>query len=167
MSKKKTKSKKKNNIQKKKKNNLKSLIAVISVIVGIAIVILVSYLVHFYTSLESTDFANTIWRSKSAYDASADEVDIKTVYNNKYDNYQGSLELKSDGVFTFWMSPGDPNDGTHQGTYTYERDKNTISVTFDNGEEAVFKIVRDKDNSINHIEVPYDEYTVWFYLSES
>ncbi len=167
MSKKKAKSKKKNYTQKKKKNDFKSLIAVISVVVGIAAVILVSYLVYFYTSLESTDFANTIWRSKSAYNASDDEVDMDIVYNNKYDNYQGSLELKGDGVFTFWMSPGDPNDGTHQGEYTYDKDKNTISAKFDNGEKVTFKIIREKDNSINHIEVPYKGYNVWFYLSES
>jgi hypothetical protein len=167
MSKKKSKKKQQSNIKKPKKKNLKSLIILICVCVAICAVIVVSYFIYMSTSLEGTDFANTIWRSKSAYDASADEVDITTVYNNRYDNYQGSLTLKSSGEFEFWMSPGDPEDGTHKGDYTYDREKEQLSATFDSGEEATFKIIRNSDNTIDHIEVPYEDYTVWFYLSDT
>lgn len=165
MSKKSNKKNKKKNIKlpKKKKFNYKSLAIWLSVFAAAALVLLCSYIVYLNTSPEAADFVNIRWSSEKAYDASSDEVDMYTVYNNKYNNYQGSMELKGDGGFTFWMNVGDPNDGTHSGRYSYDRDKQKINAVFDNGQKAVFKIVRNDDNKIDHIEVPYEGYTVWFY----
>lgn len=167
MSKKKSKKKKKNvNTPKAKKKSYKSLIICLCAVAVIAAVIVVSYVYYLNTSLQATDFANTTWKSVSAYDASSDEVDMATVYSNRYDSYQGSMLLNGDGTFTFWMSTGDPEDGTHSGEYTYNREKDKIVAKFDSGDKVKFKIIRNDDNSIDHIEVPYDEYTVWFYISE-
>ena len=159
MSKKKNK---KRNTQKTKKN-LKPLIGWLSALLAIVVIVAVSYIYYYNTSLQTTDFANTAWKSVTAYNDSNKKVSIKKVYNNYYDNYQGSMELKGDGTFTFWMNVGDPSDGTHSGSYTYDRDSQILNATFGNGEEAEFKIIRNEDNTIDHIEAPYDGYTVWFY----
>lgn len=159
----KKKNKKRNTQKTKKKRNLKPLIGWLSVLLVIVIIVAVSYIYYYNTSLQTTDFANTDWKSVSAYNDSNKKVSIEKVYNNYYDNYQGSLGLKGDGTFTFWMNVGDPNDGTHSGSYTYDRDSQILNATFGNGEEAEFKIIRNEDNTIDHIEAPYDGYTVWFY----
>ena len=89
------------------------------------------------------------------------------IYNNeRYPNYQGSMSLKSDGTFSFWMGVGDPSDGTHKGTYTYDRASETVSATFDNGETAEFKVIKDSEGNIDRIEAPYGEYKIWFEDSE-
>lgn len=159
----KKKNKRKNTQKTKKKKNLKPLIGWLSALLAIVVIVAVSYIYYYNTSLQTTDFANTAWKSVTAYNASNKKVSIKKVYNNYYDNYQGSMELKGDGTFTFWMSVGDPSDGTHSGSYTYDRDSQILNATFGNGEEAEFKIIRNEDNTIDHIEAPYDGYTVWFY----
>lgn len=159
----KKKNKKKNTAPKKKRKNLKPLIAWLSVLLVIVLIVGISYIVYYNTSLQTTDFANTHWKSVTAYNDSNKKVSIIKVYNNYYDNYQGSMELKGDGTFTFWMNVGDPNDGTHNGSYTYNRDSQILNATFGNGEKTKFKIIRNEDNTIDHIEAPYDGYTVWFY----
>jgi hypothetical protein len=60
------------------------------------------------------------------------------------------------------MSPGDEDDGTHTGNYSYDREKQTLSMNFDSGDKATYKIIRKKDGTIERIEVPYNGYKVYF-----
>lgn len=166
MSKKKAKRKKKP-AKKPERKSRKSLITSLCVVAGAALVIGIVYIIYLNTSLAATDFADVTFNSSSAYDASKDEVDIREVYNNRYSGYQGSLTLNGDGTFSFWMTVGDPEDGTHSGDYTYDRGSNKIKAVFDSGEKATFKIIRNEDNTINHIEAPYNDYTVWFEPADS
>ncbi len=158
------KKKKKRNpqIKKQKKKSLKPLIAALCITAGVLIVIIASYLIWQNTSLEATDFVNQDWVSVEARDASNDEVNIAEVYNVTYSTYNGKLGLNGDGTFTFWMKPGDESDGTHTGTYTYDRDKEILKMTFDSGDKKDFKIIRGENGTIERIEAPYEEYTIYF-----
>ena len=151
---------------KKKKIKVKNIVITACVIAAAAVACAVVYIIYLNTSLSDADFAGKMWRSTSAYDSSGDEADLKTIYNNYYRNYRGSLKLKDDGTFSFWMSVGDPTDGTHSGSYTYDRDKDIVNAVFDSGDKADFKIVRDKNKTIEHIEAPYNGYTIYFTLEE-
>ena len=163
---KKKKSKKKNNAVKtvKKKSKKPMIIALCAVAAAAAAIVAIALLNR---PEEPPKFWDKQYSSTSAYDASGDEVELKKIYNNeRYPNYQGSMSLKSDGTFSFWMGVGDPSDGTHKGTYTYDRASETVSATFDNGETAEFKVIKDSEGNIDHIEAPYGEYKIWFEDSE-
>ena len=112
---------------------------------------------------QAPEFLDKTYYSAYAYDASGDEAELRDVYNiDRYPNYQGSMSLKSDGTFSFWMTVGDPSDGTHKGTYTYDRSAETVKAVFDNGETAEFKVIKNSDGKIERIEAPYGEYKIWF-----
>lgn len=165
MSKKKAK-KRKPAAPKKKKRSYKSLI--ITLIVGAVIAggVTAAYFIYEAGSLHNTVFADKRLVSTSAFTASGDEAELAEVYNVRYDDYQGSMRLKGDGTFTFWMTAGDPEDGTHSGTYTYDREKELITAEFDDGEKAEFKVVK-KEDKLDYIEAPYQDYKVRFTLDET
>ncbi len=165
MSKKKT-GKKKNNAPKKKKKNIKKLLITLAVVAVIAAAVAVSYVIYLNTSLETADFAGKTFNSVSALDASGDEADLHSVYNVRYDNYQGSMKLSGDGTFELWMTPGAKDDGEHAGTYTYDRDKQVLKAKFSGGAKAEFKLIRNDDGSLKRIEIPYNGYTVYMEKSE-
>lgn len=164
MSKKKKSKKKKTALPKKRKKNYKSLIITLAVILAAAAAAAVSYCVYYFNSPESAGFVGKTYKCLKAYDASGDEAHLQDVYNVRYDAYQGSMTLNNDGTFSFWMKPGSADDGEHGGKYTYNKDKDIINATFGNNEKVKFKIARNADGSVEHIEVPYQGYTV--YMSE-
>ena len=146
--------------QKKKKFPVKKLIAAI---VAVAVIAAVVVFLVIKTNEDNAKrvLRNTTWVSKTATDASGDEVDVRQVYNSKYTNYQGTLRFgESDDKFELWLTPGEASDGTHSGTYELKEDK--ITAKFDEGTEAEFKVHR-KDGKITQIDVYYDEYVVGFY----
>lgn len=106
----------------------------------------------------SIELGENTWIPMSAQNASGDEVLLNEVYNNNYTNYQGSLIFHSDGTFSFWMSPGDPSDGTHSGTYKLEGDK--INVLFDDDTQSQFDVKKSGDSEF--IVVTYNGYDVTF-----
>ena len=106
----------------------------------------------------SVNLSNTLWVPDSANNASGDEVDIREVYNSHYSNYQGTLSFSSNGTFELWLSPGDPSDGTHTGTYELSGDK--INVLFDDDTQSQFDIVTKGGTQC--IVVTYDGYDVYF-----
>lgn len=146
----------------KKNKNKKSLIKIICVALATILTIACVYVIYILTTPKPSGLENTFWKSVSAYDASNDEVEIEMVYNNYYSSYQGSMIFNEDMTFDFWMGPGNPEDGSHKGTYTYNADNDTVNAVFDNGKKAVFKIVRSDDDSIKRVEAPYNGYTIWF-----
>ena len=106
----------------------------------------------------SIELGESTWIPMSAQNASGDEVLLNEVYNNNYTNYQGSLIFHSDGTFNFWMSPGDPSDGTHSGTYKLKGDK--INVLFDDDTQSQFDVKKSGDSEF--IVVTYNGYDVTF-----
>lgn len=106
----------------------------------------------------SIELGESTWIPMSAQNASGDEVLLNEVYNNNYTNYQGSLIFHSDGTFSFWMSPGDPSDGTHSGTYKLKGDK--INVLFDDDTQSQFDVKKSGDSEF--IVVTYNGYDVTF-----
>ncbi len=165
MSKKKAK-KKKNTAPKKKKRDIKTPLILIAVVAVVGLIIGGIYLHYRLTSLECTDFADKHFESVAAFDATGDEADLKKIYNNRYDDFRGSLDLKGDGTFSFWMDVGYADDGTHKGTYTYDRGSETLKAVFDNGDKADFKLIRNKDGAIDYIEAPYQDYKIRFVIPE-
>ena len=106
----------------------------------------------------SVEIKDTVWVPSSADNASGDEVDIREVYNSYYSNYQGTLSFESNGTFELWLSPGNPTDGTHTGTYELAGDK--INVLFDDDTQSQFDIVTKGEKQC--IVVTYDGYKVYF-----
>ena len=166
MSKKKTK-KKKNQAPKKKKRDIKSLLILLAVVAVVGFIIGGFYLNYRLTSLECTDFADSHFESVKAFDASGDEANLKEVYDNRYDAFTGSLDIMGDGTFSFWMSVGYADDGTHKGEYTYDRSKEVLNATFDNGDKAKFRIIRKDGGAIDYIEAPYQDYKIRFKFAYS
>lgn len=149
--------------QRRQKNKRKKDIAFIVTVLVVVFIILISIFVGVFINSKANIIKNTEWKSVVAFDKKGKEVDLRDVYVNadRYDNYTGSIIFDEDNTFEFWMSIGDPGDGTHTGTYEYDWTKETISVVFDNGDKAVFN-VHKKDNNIDYIEVPYGDYTINF-----
>ena len=106
----------------------------------------------------SIELGESTWIPMSAKNASGDEVQLKEVYNTRYDNYQGTLTFHSDGTFSFWMSPGNEMDGTHSGTYKPEGDK--INVLFDDDTQSQFEVKKSGDSEF--IIVTYNDYDITF-----
>ena len=102
---------------------------------------------------------NTEWVSVSAVNASGDEADLYEVYNVKYDNYQGRLNFDGNNRFELWLTPGDPDDGTHSGTYELKGD--TVYAKFDEGTKAEFDVKRE-NGKITGIDIGYEEYVISF-----
>lgn len=161
MSKQKKKKKNNNHQQTQKKNkSVRSSIFAAAVVCGIIAAIVVGVIVYNnVTNITYEEFVGKTMHSKAAYDSSGKEVDLKEVYNNRYDNYQGSLEFNEDETFSMWMTVGSEDDAT--GTYTYSGG-DVIKGKFKNGSEIEFKIIRDKDDNFTRIEAPYEGYTIYF-----
>ncbi len=152
------KSKKNSNIKKQpQKKSKKALIITICALLAIVAAAAVCFIIF---STPKSELLNTAWVASSATDASGDEADMLDVYETNYTSYQGSLTFDDDGTFDFWLTPGDPEDGTHSGKYTVN-DNSTVDVTFDSGEKGSFDINR-KDGKINSISVDYKGYKVYF-----
>lgn len=147
-----------------KKNNGKKITVIVAaaVIIVAVIIALIIFLPKNNTSAQLTE---KTWTSQKAYTASGDEADLLEVYNVYYTAYQGSLAFDSDGTFELWLSPGDPDDGTHKGVY--ELKENAISVTLDSGEQADFELEFSPDGTVECIVVPYsngyEDFSVYFY----
>lgn len=141
----------------KKKRNIKPVIIGLSVVVAIAA--LVAYIMLKPPTMQE-EISSILWSADSAQDASGDEVEMDEIYKAYYTSYNGSVTFSENGTFNFWLGPGNPDDGTHAGTYTV-KDSSTISAVFDNGEETEFKISRS-NGKITSITADYNGYKVSF-----
>ncbi len=144
----------------KKKKSKKPIIIALAVVLAVTIAV-TAFAVYNNVSRNSVGIYGKTFNSMSAYDASGDEVKLQDVYNVRYDSYQGTVTFNDDDTFTFWMSPGSADDGTHKGSFTYDKDKDIINAVFDNSEKVKFTIKRNSDGSVKRIEVPYQGYTVY------
>lgn len=165
-SKKKRKKSFRNKNSEKKKSNKKIIIIFVLVIAVIAASIII--FVSLFLNNNAKGITGKSWVSKRAYTASGDEAELADIYNNRYTDYEGTLQFTDDGRFEIWLTPGNPDDGTHKGTYTYENGK--ISVTYDNEETAQFDVSYSQDGVVEYISVPYADdygiYEVCFYPDE-
>lgn len=145
-------------INKKKKTPLSLKIGL-----GVLAVAVIAVAVVFFVNSNSAknEIVGVNWVSVSAKDASSDEVDLQDIYDTNYSSYQGSLNFKSDGTFSLWLSPGAADDGTHSGKYRIESDSK-ISASFDDGETKETFSVNRSDGKIKSIFVPYGDYEVQF-----
>lgn len=158
MSKKNTKNKTKQNAKPAKKAfSTKTLI--IGIIAAVLVIGGVTAAVIIGISMPES-VSNTRWISVSAKSVTSDEpVELGEVYNVYYSNFQGHLEFKDDNKFELWLSTGDPEDGTHTGTYEEQGD--TIKLKFDDKTEKTYKIERS-GKTIKDIIVDYYDYKVTF-----
>lgn len=163
MSKTKKKKAKKHQIVKKKKSHKKTIIVSVCVAVAAVLIIAGAIVTDRLTNVKYADFVGKSFKSQSAYDSKGKEVDLRDVYVNaeRYDTYTGSLGFGEDSTFTMWMGPG-PDDGSHDGTFTYNMGDSVIDAEFKNGNKIKFKIVRDKNGDLKRIEAPYEDYTIYF-----
>lgn len=159
MSKKKTK--KMRPVQKKKKSGKKFFIIALCAALTVVLLIAGGVVLDRLTNIKYVDFVGRRFESSSGYDATGDEIDLDAVYNVRYDNYHGSLTFKEDGTFSLWMTTG-PDDGTNDGTFTYNRGDEFIYGEYNSGEKIKFKIVRGSGGMIERIEAPYKDYTIYF-----
>ncbi|MCH5297059.1 MAG: hypothetical protein J1E85_05250 [Ruminococcus sp.] len=162
---KKSKTKKKNSNKtanaKKSVNKLRIAILIVAVLVVVGIIAsIVIVNANSDTAKIKNELCKAKWTPLSATDASGDEVDMAQVYNTDYSSYEGSLEYSDDNTFSFWLSPGSPDDGTHTGTYEVADDK-TVNMYFDDGTNTRFSI-NCEDNKVLSIEVNYDGYLIIF-----
>ena len=163
MSKAKKKKAKKHQPVKKKKSSKKTIIISVCVALAAVLIIAGALIADRLTNVKYADFVGRTFKSQAAYNAKGKEVDLREVYVNaeRYDNYKGSLSFTEDSAFSMWMGPG-PDDGDHEGTFTYNIGENVINGEFKNGTKVKFKIVRSKNDSIKRIEAPYGDYTIYF-----
>ena len=161
MSKNKKKSSQNNkNVNKKKKvKKAPIIIAIVTAVIIAAIIVVVSVNPFSFMS-KTSQLTNCRWTASSAVNSSGDEVELSEVYNTKYSTYKRALEFKDDCTFLLWLSPGDPDDGTHSGQYTV-KDDSTVDVVFDEGTVTSFKLERNNDE-IQYVVVSYDNYEVYF-----
>ncbi|MCR5653732.1 MAG: hypothetical protein K6F88_08030 [Ruminococcus sp.] len=160
MSKKKSKKTKKHLPVKKKKNSKKTVL-IISCVALAAMLLTVGFIVmDRLTNLKYVDFVGKQMQSRAAYDSKGKEVDLKEIYNVRYDNYHGSLVFNEDATFSMWMTVGPEDDAA--GTFTYSRGDSVIKGEFKNGSKIEFKVIRDKDDNFTRIEAPYQGYTIYF-----
>lgn len=164
---KKSKKKKNNTAVKSKKHTSKLKIiifaAVLCVVIGIIVSAVLINLNSDITKIKN-ELCNTNWIPTSATDASGDEADMAQIYNNNYTSYRGSLDYLDNNSFSFWMTPGAADDGTHSGTYEVA-DENTVNMYFDDGTNTQFSI-KYNDGKVLSVEVNYDGYKVTFTSSE-
>lgn len=168
MSKKKNNKKKTNKalVNKKQKKRLtlfnKIIIAVVVIlIIGVSVTFLS---VYSYLDGKLSQIQGTSWASYSATDEDGNDVELTEVYENaSYYDYTGSLTFADDNTFEFWMSVGNPEDGTHKGDYKYDYKNSVVNATFDNGDEMAIKVYCDETTGESvSLEVPYNGYTVIF-----
>ncbi len=167
MSKSKKSSKKRTDLKvnrKKKLKRRKTIILLTAAVVIIGVVIVIAA-VNSAKSAKTANLCNTTWVPLSAKNASGDEVEMAEIYNVSYSTYNGSLNFNDDGSFTFWMTPGSPDDGTHSGVYELA-DDSTINMYFDDGTSTTFSVDYE-GNTIISIELNYNDYTVTFTSSDN
>lgn len=145
-----------------KKSPLKAIL-IISVAALLIAAVVAVIVVQSNIDNEKHALRNTYWVSRSAKNASGDEVDVREVYNVKYSQYQGRLSFDDKDRFELWLQPGDAADGTHSGTYETQGDK--VDVVFDEGTETQF-LLTHSGSDITAIELNYGDYTVRFVKSE-
>ncbi len=164
MSKTKIKNKNRASVNKKSKTK-KSKIILGVVLVLVVITAAAAVIINSVLPNAKKDLCNYHWISASAENTSGDEVDMADIYNTKYSAYQGTLDFKDDGTFTFWLTPGDSTDGTHSGKYKLD-DNGSITADFDDGTKTSFETLSEQGN-ITAIFVNYDEYKVKFIKADS
>ncbi len=163
MSKKSTKRKKQN--PPKKKSYIKQIVAaIISVAVIAVCVVVIIFAKSCYDSTTSAKLADSSWVPSNAHNSSGDEVELAEVYNSDHTSYQGSLSFADDSTFSLWLTPGDPTDGTHSGTYSVVDDE-TIDALFDDGTETQFSVEKSGDE-ITSISLNYEDYEIKFVQNE-
>ncbi len=161
MSKKNRKTNHKRSSHPKKKSHKKQIFAVIISLAIIAVCVISAILIK--SCYDSSDFAqlsNSSWIPVSAKNSSDDEVELAEIYNNNYTSYQGSLSFLNDSAFSLWLTPGEPDDGTHSGIYTFA-DEDTVNLKFDEGTETQLKIFKS-ENTVTTLALDYGEYTIYF-----
>ena len=163
-----SKKSKKNNTDVKSKKHTSKLkiiifVAVLCVVIGI-IISAVFINTNSDTAKIKNALCNTNWIPTLATDSSGDEVDMAQIYNNNYTSYKGSLDYYDNDSFSFWMTPGASDDGTHSGRYNVE-DENTVNMYFDDGTNTQFSI-KYNDGQVLSVEVNYDGYKITFTASE-
>lgn len=164
---KKSKKKKNNTAVKSKKHTSKLkiiiFVAVLCVVIGI-IVSAVVININSDTAKIKKALCNTNWIPALATDSSGDEVDMTQIYNSNYTSYKGSLDYFDNDSFSFWITPGASDDGTHSGRYEVA-DENTVNMYFDDGTNTQFSI-KYNDGQVLSVEVNYDGYKITFIASE-
>lgn len=161
------KSKKKNTAVKSKKHTskLKIIIFVAALCVVIGIIVSAVFInTNSDTARIKNALCNTNWIPTLATDSSGDEVDMAQIYNSNYTSYKGSLDYFDNDSFSFWMTPGASDDGTHSGRYEVA-DENTVNMYFDDGTNTQFSI-KYNDGQVLSVEVNYDGYKITFTASE-
>ncbi len=147
---------------KRKKNRIKAVIITAVVLVVAAAAVAVGVILSYNPN---APLYEKQWTSQKAYDASGDEADLYDVYNVLYSQYTGTLNFDKNGEFELWLTAGDPDDGTHKGTYKYE--DGVIKAQFTGGDAVDFAVNYDENGEIESISVPYTNdlgsYTVYFY----
>lgn len=159
MSKKKNDSVKKNDAKYETKKRTGKIIVVSLCAAGIVCAALITFFVM-KSSSEHSQICNIAWTSTSAKSASGDEVDMSKIYNTNYSSYKGSLNFTEDGKFSLWLTPGSPDDGTHNGKYLFDG-KNKLNVEFEDGTKTSFTLKYKNENVVS-ILVPYNDYNVMF-----
>ncbi len=155
-------SKKKKTAKAVKKGNTKKRASKKPLIITIVVIALIAAAVTaavIFSVNAPESLAKTSWISVSATNSADEAVDLKTIYNNYYSNYQGTLEFSDDGKFELWLTTGEPADGSHSGTY--EVDGDTVRVKYEGGDSSEFRLERD-GTKIKSILVNYGEYKVNF-----
>lgn len=145
----------------KKKNKKKKTTAVVfSAIAACVFIIVAIVAVNVISSSKTAELTSSVWVPQGAKNASGDEVEMREVYNTNYSAYQGSMSFSDDGTFKLWLSPGDPDDGTHNGKYTLS-DSDKITLSFDDGTNTT-ATVKQKNGSISAVVLKYNDYEITF-----
>ena len=144
----------------KKKNKKKKTTAVVfSAIAACVFIIVAIVAVNVFSSSKAAELTSSVWVPQGAKNASG-EVEMSEVYNTNYSAYQGSMSFSDDGTFKLWLSPGDPDDGTHNGKYTLS-DSDKITLSFDDGTNTT-ATVKQKNGSISAVVLKYNDYEITF-----
>lgn len=160
MAKSKKKSNKKTAVKKKKILTKKAALLIIAFVV----ILVATVLFFVFFQSKSVKLTDKTWYSQKAETASGDEANLSDIYSNYYSSYQGTLTFVDDTNFELWLTPGNPDDGTHKGTYKFIDNK--ITAEFSQGDTLEFTVEYAKDGSIEYIIVPYTDengsYQVYF-----
>lgn len=145
----------------KKKNKKKKTAAVVSSVIAACVFAIIAIVaVNMLSSSDTSDLTSASWAPEGAKNASGDEVEMSEVYSTNYSSYQGSMTFSDDGTFKLWLSPGNPDDGTHSGKYTLS-DSDKINLSFDDGTNTSASLSR-KNGKISAIVLNYNDYEVTF-----
>ena len=145
----------------KKKNKKKKTTAIVSSVIAACIFAVIAIVaVNVLSQAKTAELTSSSWAPQGAKNASGDEVEMSEVYDTNYSAYQGSMSFSDNGTFSLWLSPGDPEDGTHSGKYTLS-DSDKINLTFDDGTVTSAEI-KQKNGKISSIVLGYNDYKITF-----